>query len=566
VLLLALLPATLAWRLAYREWMEARLEQRRPGLRRLASVAVWLMAAGVLVIGLLYGVRAAAAADASGYVSQSALWVQGTLRLDQSYAAAFPWPDAMQTFAPLGYRIGPGDVMVPTYAPGVPLLMAAGRVLSPCGPYLVGPMCGALLVFFTFRLGQQLFGTAPALVAAALVACSPLVIFMSLMPMADVPAAAFWTGALALAVPGTGRSALASGLLTGAAIVVRPNLVPLAIFPWLLTIGRAPGMQPVFARTAWFAAGSVPAALFIAWVNNLLYGSPLTSGYGDLSPGFSLEFAATNLRQYSAWWWESQGPLAFLFVPALFRRGTGKAPERAVLVAFALCLGLLYLFYQPFSAWWFLRFLLPGIPLAFLFCADAVDWAARGSAAVRVAALTAFLCAAGGYAVRFGAVQDVTGIGIGDQRYVEAALYIAGATPPDAVIVTMQHSGSVRYHAGRLTLRWDWLGPDWLDRAVAALGERGVPTYLLLEHWEDPEFRTRFQGQRLLEELDRGPSAVGRNGELRLYAVGTPGTGARPQPAVMPARPDRPCLEVSPHYAEPPAVRRLRPGAGTARF
>jgi Dolichyl-phosphate-mannose-protein mannosyltransferase len=564
VLLLAVVPAALAWRLGYREWLEAALLQWRPVLRPLAAVAVSLMAVGVLIVGALYGVRAAAASDTSGYVSQSALWVRGTLRIDQSYAEPFQWPNAKQTFAPLGYRIGAGEAMVPTYAPGLPLLMAAGRLFSSCGPYLVGPICGALLVFFTFLLGRRLFGTAQGTTAAALVACSPLVVFMALTPMADVPAAAFWTGALALAVPATPRSALAAGLLTGVAILVRPNLVPLAIFPWLLTIVRLRDVRAIAVRTALFAIGSVPAALFIGWVNNLLYGSPLTSGYGDLAPGFSLEYAAKNLRQYAVWWWETQGPLAFLFVIALFRRRAQMGREVAVVLAFGLVLGVLYLFYTPFNAWWFLRFLLPAVPLAFLFCADAIDWAARGSAAVRVAALAAFLVVAVGYAARFADVHDVTAIGLGDQRYVESAAYIAENTPADAVIVTMQHSGSVRYHAGRLTLRWDWMDPEWLDRAIAALQQRGVPTYLLLEEWEDAEFRERFKSQRTLRELDRGPSAVGRNGQLRLYPVKAPDTDgeARRSPVVMPALLDRQCREISADYVEPPAVRTIRRAGG----
>ncbi len=446
--------------------------------------------------------------------------------------------------------------MVPTYAPGVPLLMGALRLLTPCGPYLVGPLSMALLIVATFLLGRRLFGTAPAFVASALVACSPLVLFMGLSPMADVPAAAFWTAALAAAQSRHRAGPAVSGVLTAVAIVIRPNLVPLALFPWLLTIVRVPAWSALATRTALYAAGSVPGALFVAWVNDYLYGSPLTSGYGALGPGFSLDFAWTNVRQYSEWWWTSQGPLAFLFGAALFRRGRRFGREVAVLIAFAGALGLLYLFYQPFNVWWFLRFLLPAVPVVFLLCADVVDWAARGHATARIAGLAALLLVAGGSAIRFGDVHDVTAIGTGDQRYVEAARHIADSTPPDAVIVTMQHSGSVRYHAGRLTLRWDWLEPEWLDVAIATLQKRGVPTYVLLEAWEDAEFRTRFKGQRLLAELDKGPDAVGRGGQMRFYQVPPAGRTVVVQPAIMQAYPEPECLDVAPGYVEPPAVRR----------
>ena len=46
------------------------------------------------------------------------------------------------------------------------------------------------------------------------------------------------------------------------------------------------------------------------------------------------------------------------------------------------------------------------------------------------------------------------------------------------------HSGTVRYYAGRVTLRFDLLDPAWLDRAIAWLEARGHHPYILLEDWE----------------------------------------------------------------------------------
>jgi hypothetical protein len=556
--LLALLPAALAWKLAYQEWLEARVAGSILLLRQLAIAGVALMALGVLAAGVMFGGRAAAASDTSGYVSQSALWVQRTLRIDQSFTKSLPWPGAKDSFTPLGYRAGVDDAMVPTYPPGVPLLMAAARLVSRCGPYFVGPVCCGLLVLFTFHLGRQVFGAATAFLAAALVACSPVVLFMSFMPMADVPAATFWTGALAFGVAAKPRSALISGVLTGVAILIRPNLVPLAVFPWLMTIVSNQDIRAMLARTALFAVGSVPAALFIAWLDNFLYGSPLTSGYGDLSSNFALRYGGINLKQYSAWWLESQGPLAFLFVGALFRRRTDKAREFWVLVAFGVTLAALYVFYIPFEYWWYLRFLLPGVPLIFLFSADVVQWASRRSLTVTAAALAVFALVAGGHATRFFDTRDISGIGVGEQRYVEPALYIAAHTPADAVVLTMQHSGSLRYHAGRLTMRWDAIDPAWLDRTVDVLQARGIATYALLEYWEEPLFRERFKGQRVVSELDLGPLATGRNGEQRFYPLRAAESGTRRVPEIIPLRLDRPCLEISPDYLEPPAVRKLR--------
>src|SRR4029453_12517602 len=184
---------------------------RRRRRRTAGSLSGAAAALGILGAGVLYGSRTAAASDPSGYVSQSALWARGTLKIDQQFASSLPWPEAWHSLTPLGYRIAPDGAMVPTYAPGVPLLMALGRQFGACGPYLVGPICGALLVLFTFQLGRPIFGTAAATIAAMLVACSPVVVFMSLVPMADGPAAAFWVGALAVAVGGSAPRALVAG-------------------------------------------------------------------------------------------------------------------------------------------------------------------------------------------------------------------------------------------------------------------------------------------------------------------------------------------------------------------
>ena len=187
IFLLALLALAGAWRLAYQVQVETWLERHAGRLHQLAPAVAWTCAGLFLLVGILCGSRAAAASDPFGYVSQSALWARGTMRIDYSFAAHLPWPEASQTLAPLGYKVAPDSVMVPTYAPGVPLLMALARIASACGPFVVGPICGAALVLLTFYLGRNVFGTAAAAAAAILVACSPVVLFMSLMPMADIP-------------------------------------------------------------------------------------------------------------------------------------------------------------------------------------------------------------------------------------------------------------------------------------------------------------------------------------------------------------------------------------------
>jgi len=560
IFLFAALPAALAWRLAYRDRLEVWLQARRGLLRKAGLLLAAAAALGLVAAGILYGSRTAAASDPSGYVSQSALWARGPLTVDQRFASTLPWPKASQSLTPLGYRVAADGAMVPTYAPGVPLLMALGRQVGACGPYLVGPICGALLVLFTFQLGRPVFGAAAATIAAILVACSPVVVFMSLVPMADVPAATFWVGALAIAVGGSAPRAFAAGILTAIAILIRPNLVPLAVFPWLMVMVRTPGWRDRVIRTALFAVASIPGALGVAWVNNTLYGSPLTSGYGDLGPGFSLEYAATNIRRYPAWWLESQGPFAFVFLASFWfwRKNRPMRHEFLVLAGFAVTLWLLYLFYLPFEAWWFLRFLVPAVPFVFLLCADAVVQAAGQSATVRVVALAAFTVIIAAHVSRFIDTRDILGTGKGERRYLEPALHLASTIPPDAVIVAMQHSGSLRYYTGRLILRWDELDPSWLDRTVAFLRARGIATYLVAESWEEEQIRSRFAGQQTLADLDRGRIATARGGEVRMYQLQAPDSGAPRAAVEIPISEDRTCYDISPDFIAPKAIKKLR--------
>ena len=62
----------------------------------------------------------------------------------------------------------------------------------------------------------------------------------------------------------------------------------------------------------------------------------------------------------------------------------------------------------------------------------------------------------------------------------------------DAIVLSVQHSGSVRYYANRITLRYDWLKEGALDAALRDLAAKGRRAYLVVDDWEEKEFRARF--------------------------------------------------------------------------
>ena len=92
-----------------------------------------------------------------------------------------------------------------------------------------------------------------------------------------------------------------------------------------------------------------------------------------------------------------------------------------------------------------------------------------------------------------------------ESRYVRVGEYLATSIAPDAVVLTMQHSGGVRYYGGRTTVRYDRLPRAGLELAVETFAKLGHPTYIVLDKWEVPEFRSHFAKESGLARLDWRP-------------------------------------------------------------
>ena len=78
-------------------------------IRRPAGVpgplgVAWTLAAVVVVVAWLYGAKAVVGADSYGYLSQSDLWAEGSLKIRQPFVAEVPWPDAGWMFAKVRIR------------------------------------------------------------------------------------------------------------------------------------------------------------------------------------------------------------------------------------------------------------------------------------------------------------------------------------------------------------------------------------------------------------------------------------------------------------------------------
>jgi hypothetical protein len=481
---------------------------------------VLLIAAASVVTSLRFNASTAGGSDAFSYVTQADLWMRGAprMRIDMPMAWDAPWPDAIGTFTPLGYRAATDRrAIVPVTAPGLSMMMAAFKaVAGHCAMFWVVPLSGALLVSATFLIGRRLGSDAVGLAAAWLVATSPTLLAMSKSVMSDTPAAAFWALAISLILLRSTAASFGAGLSTSVAILIRPNLLPVGLVLGLWAIWRElrAGSDARPRRVLALAGGAVPGCIAVAAINQWVYGSPLASGYGDLNSLFSLANVAVNARQYTSWLAETQTPLAIagaaaLLVPSRRLWPTPDARHAARwLAAVALAVFGAYGAYRPFDAWWYLRFLLPAWPAVFIGTAALLIGLARGRAAwLRGLAALAVL-ALGLHAIDTARRLGVYPAGEGERRYATIAELVARVTDRSSAIITTAHAGPMRYYGGRLTVRYDMLDPAWLDRTVEWLARQGRRPYILLEEQELPEFRQRFHGARALSGLSGTPLLI----------------------------------------------------------
>jgi hypothetical protein len=543
---LAAMLAPAGGRLAVWEGLRQQIEKKSP-------IAVVIAAGAVLWLTLAYGARAAGGADTLGYVSSAYLWLNGNLVVPQPLAPEMPWPYADDSLTPLGYRLGPlPHTMVPTYSPGLPLIMAGLHLLvGECGPYLVQPLFGSLLVLLTFGLGYRLTrDRLTSALAALFMASSPTLLFNLMTPMSDTATAALWIGSLLLLTcPGVVPAALA-GLVAGLAILVRPNLVPLAL-AGVVAAELWPADHVALKtrrgiRSVAFLAGVVPAALCVAFLNDKLYGSPLLSGYGRAATLYGAEWFSGNLQRYASWLLTSQSPFILVaLLPLLVRRLRPAWLTRSHVLPIAVAVLIVcasYLFYMQFREWWFLRFMLTVFPFLFILLAVPIARLFRAAPSfVAVPTLMLIVSLALRYWLGFTVGLGTLSIGEGEERYAAVARYIERELPPTAIILSMQHSGTIRFYSGRLTLRYEYVAPHRFKSTLDWLIAKGYRPYILLENWEESRWRQHYATNRSVAGLDfRIIAELEWPAGIRLFDPLAP-AGSRELVRQIPVSEDRSC-------------------------
>jgi hypothetical protein len=531
-----------AWRRVGR-WVEDRTVTGWLGRFFSAQDLALALAAVVLATGAAYSTTVASGADASGYVSQADRWIRGDLKPPQPWVGQVPWPNPRWTFTPLGYTPvddAPPYAQAPIYSPGLPLMMAVAKIVGgQAALFLVVPLCAATMVLSTFGIARRLRGPAAGITAAWLVATSPIVIWMLVFPMSDVPVAAAWTGALFFLVGEGAGSIITAGLLSAVAVIIRPNLLFLApiMSLWFFVRDRNPSsFERRLRDAALFYAGVAPGVIFIGVLFAFLFGSPWVSGYGRFSEVLSASNVWPNMRLYFAWALSVQATFTIisligLVMPFLWPKGK---PRRAVAIVALMVLGITaeYVAYAVFDDWAFLRFFLPAWPLLAIGAAGVVAALLDCVPSVVKLAVVAGVVGLGVAGVRTVRDRFVFDLWYYNRRYTAASVIIRDVSAPNSVVFSMEQSGALRYYSGRVPIRYDQLPPDWLDRSVDWLAHSGVHCYAVLDAWEIEPFRARFRGQQRVHGLDRPIVLYQSYGDgtiVYFYDLTTPpATGARP--------------------------------------
>jgi hypothetical protein len=453
------------------------------------------------VVAASFATRSASGADASGYLSQAGMWARGAWHYADPLDAGGIAERNEWLTTPLGWRPAAPGVQVPTYPPGLPLLMAVPHALGGLNAaQAVVTASAAVAVWATGMLA----GGAAGVLAAALLAFAPAFLYQSIQPMSDVPVTAAWMLCFLLLV--RGRLDGAAGVACALAVLIRPNLAPLALVPLLMASRRVAFAVPVAVAGA--------ALAFLQW---FWYGSLLRSGYGSADELFALANIGTNATNYLQWlvatspalllapgglfvWLRTQDPRPKTQDPRPKTQDPGPKTQdprpRTHALSLALFASLViasYLIYAVFEHWSYLRFLLPALAvMAVLTAVAAVAAIERAPLAWRLPALFVLVLGILAHGLWQARARDTFRLPDQLRRVSQVAAFINDHVPAEAVLVSGEQSGAMRYYTARSILRWDAAPAGPMAPAIDALEHAGRPIFIVLDSWEEDPFKRKF--------------------------------------------------------------------------
>jgi hypothetical protein len=466
-------------------------------LRALLFGITGICAAAYFVVLAVHIAPYASSSDSSGYFNNARLLGRGEFFTPIRMLPGYPATQfGYATFQPLGFQIQPNaGRMAPTYPIGLPLHLLAAS-------WIVGWDHAAVMVnlLAVFASGGFLWAMArwldlPMILAAIgvfwLLAC-PLFLFSALQPMSDLLALAWSLAVLytALQARDKWRWGIICGLATGFAVLVRPTNA-LLLVPIILAVGFR------WKTLVAIAVAGLPAATVLTIYNWRVYGSPLATGYGDISAIFGPSFMRHNLAHFAYWIPALLSPAIFLALLVPFFPQTRKRGYITLAGWFFALTAFYTFYYHAGETWWYLRFILSIFPALILLALSSISAGARAlrlrPASIAVV-MSCILSIVAWQEITKTKQFEIMTLARGEKNYPDAAHWAQMNIPANSAIFCMQVSGAFFYYSDFLLVRWDQIEPAQHDRLLNVIAEQKRPVYAALFEFETPQALEKIGG------------------------------------------------------------------------
>jgi hypothetical protein len=424
-----------------------------------------LALAAIMIFFSVHRQRYVGAADWYGYYAESLLFRQGQLTMK----TAFP-PAEYPAFAPLGFNTV-GNRIIPQYPPGFPLLLALFGLLGL--EFFVNALAGVLTILILYLILKDSVSRGMALLYTLLWTFFPVTLFISIRLMSDLLATLF---ILLTYYFFTRNKIFWSGFVFSCAVAVRPSCV-LFFIVFLPLIFRK--------KKFWsFCFSTLIVGSLYGLYNWTVFGKPWITGYGK----FADELTGTVFFHHFLYYGKTILFLVtpLLLIPALLTLVRRK-PHSWFYFSWLASFWIFYSFWKAGGdSWWYLRFLLPGLPALFILSAIGMQdirerllaWKPRWQPRLNAAAVMILLFMLP-YYNDFSKRNLVFSADKGEMYY-QASKAMQSMVPPDALVGGLEMSGPIRLYTGLESFRWDQpqsfkLMHDFL--------KKGRPLYLLIEPW-----------------------------------------------------------------------------------
>ena len=463
--------------------------QAKPSAAPASAAASQVFAFASLALLVGYGIFLAnnfstgfGGSDSSGYMNSARLLTQGKLSTTMNVVPELG-PEPWRYCPPLGFLPRGNSLTIqPTYPLGFPVLLALSTLLAGWhwGP-LVLCVSGTLFTLVSCFLSSREIGVRPvwALVGAAALACSSLLIWASSQLMSDAMATTACAAAFYAALRGRRSTAWAAGCgaLLIVALMIRPS--NFLLLPALCIVLRRKNLL-----LSAVVGGLLPAIGFGCY-NQMLWGKPWQTGYGNILGTLEWAWLRPTLVYYGEWIPRLLpiGLVGLLLLPLLPWRSQRR--ELLGIVTWAAAFIGFFAFYPcTHTTWWYSRFILPAFPALAILGAAGLDrlatFTSRGGRPVLAAtAGAALLSASLGLCVHDWNPLGVCWVKQSCDAYAEMGSWVDANIPETAIISTLNASGTLLFR-DRIGLRWDLVSPEDWRAIVAAVRVSGRPLYTVL--------------------------------------------------------------------------------------